>query len=256
MGTNPSADPGAKTEGGRSALPAAFGHLRDWRQSDKFRGSGGWPPVRKTLLFPLPQNSSYSKRPVLEQSTSHCRSPRRPRLSRQRAARKQSPRFKRLVVNAHAVERQRHRGVLPYPLDISGILPNPDRGGRRFQNRLDLPPFQHVASPTAKSIGRLATHPMHAKSGVAQRLPQGVAMRSRRFHGHRHASISRQNPQKRYQRHDLRRILRLPRPLECPVGPTRHRENFKLPDIHPNIHIPKGQITRPNNNILPVNNFR
>ena len=51
VGTNPSADPGAKTEGGRSALPAAFLHLRDWHQCDKSRGSGGWPPRRGKHCF-------------------------------------------------------------------------------------------------------------------------------------------------------------------------------------------------------------
>lgn len=45
VGTDPSAEPGAKTEGGRLALPTAFLRLRDWHESDKSRGAGGWPPV-------------------------------------------------------------------------------------------------------------------------------------------------------------------------------------------------------------------
>jgi hypothetical protein len=51
VGTDPSADPGAKTEGGRSTLSAAFLHLRDWHQCGKSRGSGGWPPVHKHCFF-------------------------------------------------------------------------------------------------------------------------------------------------------------------------------------------------------------
>jgi len=51
VGTDPSADPGAKTEGGRPASSAAFLHLRYWHQSDKSRGSGGWPPVLENCLF-------------------------------------------------------------------------------------------------------------------------------------------------------------------------------------------------------------
>jgi len=96
----------------------------------------------------------------------------------------------------------------------------------------------HAVEYLGVVVGRLATHSMHAKSGVAQRLPQGIAIRARRFHRHRHGSIPCQNLQKSYQRHDLRRVLHLPRPFERPIGPTRHRENLLFPDIHPNMHIP------------------
>jgi len=51
VGTDPSADPGAKTEGERPALPVAFLNLRDWHESDKSRGSGGWPPVLENCSF-------------------------------------------------------------------------------------------------------------------------------------------------------------------------------------------------------------
>ena len=37
---------------------------------------------------------------------------------------------------------QRHGRVLPYPLDISGVLTNADRLGRRLEHRVDLLPFQ------------------------------------------------------------------------------------------------------------------
>ncbi len=72
VGTNPSADSGAKTEGGRSALPAAFLHLRDWHQCDKSRGSGGWPPgaentassaSSKRIFFKTPPSPSIIKLP-------------------------------------------------------------------------------------------------------------------------------------------------------------------------------------------------
>ena len=51
VGTDPSADPGAKTEGGRPVLPAVFLHLRDWHEGDQSRGSGGWPPVLENSFF-------------------------------------------------------------------------------------------------------------------------------------------------------------------------------------------------------------
>ena len=66
MGTDPSADPGAKTEGRRLVDPAVFLRLRDWHESDKSRGSGGWPPVLEICFFPffklmarLPSNSCH-----------------------------------------------------------------------------------------------------------------------------------------------------------------------------------------------------
>ena len=66
VGTDPSADPGAKTEGRRPAIPAVFLHLRDWHESDKSRGSGGWPPVLAICFFRffklmvrLPSNSCH-----------------------------------------------------------------------------------------------------------------------------------------------------------------------------------------------------
>ncbi len=54
LGSNPSADPGAETgDGGEHFAPFSFLDLRDWQQSDKSRGSGGWPPVKETLFLPL-----------------------------------------------------------------------------------------------------------------------------------------------------------------------------------------------------------
>jgi hypothetical protein len=48
LGSNPSADSGPKTEAGCLAgTPLRLFPLpRDWDQSDKSRGSGGWPPDR------------------------------------------------------------------------------------------------------------------------------------------------------------------------------------------------------------------
>ena len=50
LGSNPSADSGPKTEAGCLAgTPLRLFPLpRDWDQSDKSRGSGGWPPVLAT----------------------------------------------------------------------------------------------------------------------------------------------------------------------------------------------------------------
>jgi len=56
LGSNPSADPGPKTDPGCSAehpvsFPDHSQELRDWDESDKSRGSGGWPPDQ----LPIPQ---------------------------------------------------------------------------------------------------------------------------------------------------------------------------------------------------------
>jgi len=49
LGSNPSADPGPKTEAGcPRGTPFRFFDPRDWDQSAKSRGSGGWPPAAAT----------------------------------------------------------------------------------------------------------------------------------------------------------------------------------------------------------------
>ena len=44
VGTDPSADPGAKTEGGGLMPPSFFSHLRDWHQCVKSQGVWGRIP--------------------------------------------------------------------------------------------------------------------------------------------------------------------------------------------------------------------
>ena len=62
VGTDPSADPGAKTEGRAVRDRAAQPSLRDWHQGDKSRGFGGWPPIKKYCFFRflLPMPTSLS----------------------------------------------------------------------------------------------------------------------------------------------------------------------------------------------------
>ena len=90
--------------------------------------------------------------------------------------------------------------------------------------------------------GGLAAHAMHGKAGIGQRLPQGIAIGSRRFHRYHQTPLPCELLKRPHQLAHFAGDLRLPGPFEMPLTVSHNGQGRQLPNIHTD---PNGSLCQP-----------